>query len=83
MSYLKHMGILLANTKSYEDFEAMENLFYVIDEMIDEKIKKYIADHRNDITVDIKTLLNGKIVDMPSIQKEINKQIIQELNNMV
>ena len=83
MSYFRSMTNLFANTKSYEEMEALENLFSVINQMIDEKVKKAIADHREELIIDIKTMLNGKMVDIPAIKDEINKQIIKGLSNSI
>lgn len=81
MAYFTGISYLTAGAKSAEERVFLEKLFLVIDQMIDEKIEKYISEHKEALLIDLKTTLNGKIVDLPAVKGELVNQIIEQLRN--
>ena len=81
MAYFTGVSYLTAGAKSAEERIFLEKLFLVIDQMIDEKVEKYISDHKEAFFLDLKTTLNGKIVDLPAVKSELINQIVEQLRN--
>ena len=81
MAYFTDKSYLMAGAKTAEQRIFIENLFSVIEQMIDEKMTQYFLEHKEILEISIKTLLNGIIVDMPAVREELINQILKQLSN--
>ena len=84
MIYDKTLANLIGCAKSYEEQQQLEYLFQMVEIMIQEQVPqiigKYMSEHREMLTYDIRTFLNDELINLPEVKKEIISQIINQLN---
>ena len=83
MSYYNGITNLIASSKSFEEQTRIEDLFMIIDQMISEKVpqmvEKYVKEHTEDLIINIQTMINGAVIDLPDIRNEIMRQVSKKM----
>jgi len=55
----------------------------IIDQMISEKVpqmvEKYVKEHTEDLIINIQTMINGAVIDLPDIRNEIMRQVSKKM----
>ena len=84
MSYIYPLTIFCSDAKSYEESERLQTIFKIVEQMIydlvPQIVEKYMKDHKEAYDIDIRTLINGCLVNSEELKKEIVSQITGKLS---
>ena len=82
-NYLYDKSLIIANQKTAQDRVDMERMFQIFENMISETVpslvEKYINEHKDQLILDIQTMINGRCVDANGIVEEIQKSLANQL----